>query len=120
MHLILIQVVVVCFAAYAAVRSISRFRKRTIGKGELALWVCFWIAVGVCVMLPSLVQRFADLLGVGRGADAVLYLSIIALSYAFFRLYIHQRHMEQQTTMLVRRLAIQKCLGEKRDPPSKS
>jgi small membrane protein len=120
MHLILIQVVVVLFAVYAAGRSISRFRKRTIGMGELAVWVSFWLAMGVCVMLPNLATKFANLLGVGRGADALFYLSIIGLSYAFFRLYTHVRHMEQQTTALVRRLAIEKCLNEKREPTSKS
>lgn len=106
MHLILIQVVVVVFAAYAAARSVSRFRRRTIGLGELIVWLGFWAAVGLCVLVPQLIQRFAQVLGVGRGADAVFYLSLVGLSYAFFRLYLRTRHMEQQLTMLVRKLAL--------------
>ncbi len=109
-HLILIQVVVVLFAAYAASRSVGRFRKRTIGLGELALWLAFWAAVGGCVLVPNIVQRFALLMGVGRGADAVFYLSFVAMSYAFFRLYMRTRHLEQQLTVLVRKLALKEAL----------
>lgn len=114
-HLILIQVVVVVFAAYAAARSVGRFRKRTIGLGELIVWLGFWAGVGFCVLVPHLIQRFADLLGVGRGADAVFYLGLVSLSYAFFRLYLRTRLMEQQLTMLVRKLALKE--GPKQPGP---
>ena len=105
-HLILIQIVVVLFAAYAAARSVARFRKRTIGLGELIVWLGFWAGVGFCVLVPQLIQWFAHLLGVGRGADAVFYLGLVGLSYAFFRLYLRTRLMEQHLTELVRKLAL--------------
>ncbi len=112
-HLLLIQVVVVIFAAYAASRSVGRFRKRTIGLGELGLWLGFWAAVGGCVLVPNIVQQFAKVLGVGRGADAVFYLGLVAMSYAFFRLYMRSRHLEQQITLLVRKLALKDALKQR-------
>ncbi len=106
MHLILIQIVVVLFAGYAGMRTIGRFRKGTISLTELIAWFGFWVAVGVCVLLPQVTQWVADLLGVGRGADAVFYLTLVGLSYAFFRLYLRLRQLEQQLTLLVRQLAL--------------
>jgi hypothetical protein len=115
MHLILIQVVVVLFALYAAARAVGRFRKGTIGLGELVLWCGFWLAVGVVVLVPEMTQRVARILGVGRGADAVFYLSLVGLSYAFFRLYLKIRHLEQQLTLLVRKQALKEA-AEEREP----
>ena len=107
MHLILIQVVVVLFALYAAGRAVGRYRKGTIALSELALWLGFWVAMGVLVLKPQATQRLAYWLGVGRGADAIFYLGLVGLSYAFFRLYLRMRHLEQEITLLVRKLALQ-------------
>jgi hypothetical protein len=110
MHLLLIQIVVVLFALYAAGRAVGRFRRSTIGLSELLLWLGFWAAAGVLVLVPEITQRLAGVLGVGRGADAVFYLSLVGLSYAFFRLYLRLRQLEQQITVLVRKLALQQPL----------
>lgn len=112
--MLIIQVLIVGFTLYALTRTFIRFRKRTITSGEWALWSCFWIGVGVLVMEPGLTQWFARILGVGRGADAVFYIGLVALSYAFFRLYLRSRHMDQQLTLLVRRLAIETRRSEER------
>jgi hypothetical protein len=106
--MLVIQVLIVGFALYALGRTFLRFRRRTIALAELLLWSGFWLAVGVFVMAPGLTQWFARILGVGRGADAVFYISIVALSYAFFRVYLRSRQLEQQLTLLVRKLALEK------------
>jgi hypothetical protein len=109
MHLLLIQFLVVAFSLYAGTRALARFRRGVIGLTELGVWLLFWLAVAVCVLVPDITQRVARLLGVGRGADAVFYLSLVGLSYAFFRLYLRLRLMEQQITVLVRRLALKEA-----------
>ena len=109
MHLILIQIIVVAFAIYAGTRTLARFRKGTIGITELILWLLFWMGVGICILVPNITQRVAGVLGVGRGADAVSYISLVGLSYAFFRLYLRMRLMEQQITLLVRKLALKEA-----------
>ncbi len=109
MHLILIQVVVVLFAFYAGSRAVGRFRKGTLGLWELVVWLLFWVAVGVVVLIPNTTNQVAKFLGVGRGADAVFYLSLVGLSYAFFRLYLRLRHLEHELTLLVRKLALQEA-----------
>ena len=82
---------------------------RLIGLGELLLWGLFWLAVGIGVLVPDLTQWLARLLGVGRGADAVFYLSLVGLSYAFFRTYLRICHLEHQITLLIRKLALKEA-----------
>ncbi len=113
--MLIIQVLIVAFALYALTRAFLRFRKGIISVTEFFVWGCFWIAVGVCVLAPGITQWFAGILGVGRGADAVFYLGLVGLSYAFFRSYLRMRHLEQQITLLVRKLAL-KDAGEREKP----
>ena len=110
-HLI-IQLIIALFALYALMRTLFRYRKGTISLGETLLWSCFWIAVAVVGFKPDVTQRVAAILGVGRGADAVFYLGLLGLSYAFFRLYLKNRNTEQQITQLVRKLALKEAERE--------
>lgn len=105
--MLIIQVLFVSFALYVLARTFLRFRRGSMTATEWLIWSAFWILVAVCVLQPDITQRFAHLLGVGRGADAVFYCAIVALSYAFFRLYLRSRHLEQQLTLLVRKLALE-------------
>lgn len=106
--LLVIQVLISGFALWALTRTFLRFRKRSIAPFEWVVWSGFWLAVVACVMMPDITQWFAKLMGVGRGADAVFYVGLVTLSYAFFRMYLRNRHTEQQITLLVRRLAIER------------
>ena len=40
------------------------------------MWLVFWLAVGVAFVMPESLTRLANLLGIGRGADLVLYVFI--------------------------------------------
>lgn len=111
---LIIQVLFVAFSAYAMARTFLRFKRRTISPSEWLIWSGFWLAVAIAVLNPGLTQKLANFLGVGRGADAVFYLGIVTLSYGFFRLYLRSRHVEQQLTLLVRRLAIEQRRAEER------
>jgi hypothetical protein len=112
---LIIQILIAVFALYAITRTFLRYRKGNISLTETLVWSCFWIVVGLLALKPDITQKFAKILGVGRGADAVFYVSLLGLSYAFFRLYLKNRHTEQQITKLVRELALKEAEREKRD-----
>lgn len=103
-----IQIILIAFAVYAAASAVARFRRHSIGLAELLLWLALWGGAATAVSHPEITQWVADKLGVGRGADAVFYFGLTALSYAFFRLYLRVRHAEQQITQLVRALALER------------
>ena len=101
-----IQVIMVAFAVYAGLRAVVRFRHRSIVLLELLAWLALWTGMAVLAIWPDLSQRLAVILGVGRGVDAVLYLSVVGLAYVFFRLYLRMRSLDRQVTLLVRELAL--------------
>jgi small membrane protein len=69
-------------------------------------WLIVWLAGGTFVAFPDLASLLANFLGIGRGADLVLYLSILFMFGAFFSVYLRFRRLEEQITQLVRHLAI--------------
>ncbi|MBM3890158.1 MAG: DUF2304 domain-containing protein, partial [Verrucomicrobia bacterium] len=87
-------------------RAVLRFRDGHISARELVGICLFWLAASVVVMWPAVTMLLANLLGVARGTDAILYLTVAALCYLAFRTYIRIRDVEKQLTELVRRLAL--------------
>jgi len=103
-----IQVIIVLFALFTLTRVVRRFHEREISLGGFLAWTAFWTGVGVLVLAPVATKWLARLLGVGRGADAVFYVTLVALCYFCFRLQLKTRDLEHQITQLVRRLAIER------------
>ena len=69
-------------------------------------WLALWIAAAVAIADPDVLVRIAHFLGIGRGADLVLYLSILFTFAAFFITYLRFRRVDEQLTKIVRHLAI--------------
>ena len=80
-------------------------RRRLATRSGLA-WLALWIAAGVAIADPDIVVGLAGVLGIGRGADLVFYLSILFMFVAFFITYLRFRRVDEQLTKLVRHLAI--------------
>ncbi|HDQ15974.1 MAG TPA: DUF2304 family protein [Bacteroidetes bacterium] len=104
----LLQIVVVAFAVFAISRAVLRFNDRRMGLTALVMWSVLWIGAMVVVLLPQTSFFFANILGIPRGADFVVYISIIALFYLMFRLYVKIDSVEKNVTLLVRETAIKK------------
>lgn len=69
-------------------------------------WSLVWIAAFAAIARPEITIAAARLLGVGRGADLVLYVAILGMLTGFFLLYVRFRKLEQDLTRLVRHLAL--------------
>jgi hypothetical protein len=77
-----------------------------------AAWIALWIAAAVSIANPDLLVRVAHFLGIGRGTDLVLYLSILFMFAAFFMIYLRFRRVDEQLTKIVRHLAIKDARDE--------
>ena len=104
-----IQIFICLFALFAITRTVRQFRQGTLTIAWFIVWVLFWGLVAGAGISPQSTDVFAKWVGVGRGADFVTYLSLIALFYLAFRLFIKIEDVEREITRLVRTLA----LGEK-------
>ncbi len=74
--------------------------------GAGGAWILLWLAAAVSILDPTLLVIVARFLGIGRGADLVLYLSILAMFIGFFLTYLRYRRLNDQLTEIVRHLAI--------------
>jgi hypothetical protein len=62
------------------------------------------------VFFPDLVTQIANAVGVGRGADLVLYALVIAFLFSTLGLYQRLRKLEDRYVELSRRVAIDEAL----------
>ncbi len=69
-------------------------------------WFCFWILTLLVINNTELTSKVANSIGIGRGADLIIYLSIIGLFFMLYRLYLQQLAADRAITRLIRRMAI--------------
>jgi small membrane protein len=100
-----IQVVLTVLLGLPVLRTLGAARTSQASRRRSLRWLSLWTLGLVAIWMPGLTTRFAHLLGVSRGVDAVLYLSVALLCYLVFRLYAALEKQEQATTRLVSELA---------------
>ncbi len=65
------------------------------------------IGVGAAaIIFPNITQAAADLVGVGRGTDLVLYMSVVAVMFVLLHYYTKFVELQRQLTEVTRELAI--------------
>ena len=97
-----IQIVLICFAFFAMSRVLLRYRRGGMRMLQLALWMLFWAGVVVVAVHPDTTGLFARWLGVGRGVDIAMYLSILMIFYLLFRSFAKIEDLDRQLTRVVR------------------
>lgn len=65
-----------------------------------------WFAAMVAVVNPAQVTRFANVLGIGRGADIILYILTLAFLSAGFFFYAQQIRLRRELSKLAGHLAL--------------
>ncbi|MFC1729994.1 DUF2304 domain-containing protein [candidate division KSB1 bacterium] len=96
------------FVLFALSRAVLRFKGRQITLSEFLFWALVWIVVGVLIIIPDTTNALARLFGVGRGVDAIIYISIALLFYLVFRIYVKLENVEQEITKVVREVSLNK------------
>mgnify|MGYP001616927803 CR=1 FL=1 len=102
----LIQILISMLALVALWGVGQRFKRGALSRAGVVAWLLIWIVAIVAVWNPWITNRVAGFLGVGRGADAVFYVSIVALFYTIFRLYGKCENLEHQLSELVKKIAL--------------
>lgn len=101
-----IEAILTFFAIFAWSRAFLRFRGKTINQKEFAFWSLIWFGAIIIVFIPGKTTYLANVLGMGRGFDAMMFLGIVALFYAIYRLYVRVNEIEIEITELIRQIAL--------------
>lgn len=102
----LIKIALLLFVVFALSRLFKKFRQKAVNTRELGLWLIFWLVVSGAIIWPQKTDMVARWAGVGRGADLLVYVSILFLFYAFFRLSVNDKKKQQEITDLTRALTL--------------
>ena len=66
----------------------------------------FVLLAVVTVIFPDMTNTIAHWVGVGRGADLLLYLLTMAFIFSIFHAYLQEKRAQKRIVLLARRLAI--------------
>lgn len=110
------QIVAVTLAATLLGATWSRAGRRRLGRVAAAGWSALWLAAAAAVVAPNATRTVARMLGIGRGADLVFYCGILVMFIGFFVMYLKLRRLQEELTVLVRHMAIERA-EQGRAPP---
>lgn len=103
------------FLAIVAAMSVyflrNRSRARARAYKKLAL-IGFLLASVVAILFPELLSEVAKLLGIGRGADLLLYVLALTMLFQILNNYLKDKEANHTITRLARRLAILEAVEE--------
>lgn len=82
-------------------------REGLLGPKGLLFWIFFWSIALVAVWWPNSTMILASFLGIGRGADLVLYISLAVIFYLLFKLNVKIEGLGRGLTKVVRGKALE-------------
>lgn len=106
--MVLIQYILALTIIFILLQTLAKFRMKNISLREFLFWVIFWLLVGAAILMPKATVFLANYLGVGRGADLVIYASLIFVFYMIFRIFARQNKIERDISKIVEEMAKKK------------
>ena len=100
------QIGLIAFAILSSVTGIALLAKNVIGRGTTASLLVLSAMGATFTVLPDSTTTIATALGIGRGADLLIYLLVIGSSTGFLVLYVKLRAVRREVTLLVRKIAL--------------
>ena len=108
--MILVQLILIAaFVALFLFTLRSRTANSVSATKKLAL-LTFMVVVVVAVLSPGLVSEVANLVGVGRGTDLVLYLLAVMFCFYVVNDYLRSQDSRNQLHKLARKIAVLEAL----------
>lgn len=109
-----LQILIIVFAVFALSRTIKRLKQGNLNTKEFYFWSFLWIVIIVVALIPQVTDVLSGMLGIGRGFDLAIYVAIILLFYLVFRLMVKIDKLEHEITKIVRTVAINNRIQEKK------
>lgn len=104
--IILFQILFLIFVLFAVYSVFKRKKDGTLGTRGVIFWILFWIAAAIAVLWPNSTTVVANYLGIGRGTDLVVYISLAIMFFVLFRLHVKIESIGRDVTSVVREGAL--------------
>ncbi|PIR06444.1 MAG: hypothetical protein COV55_04120 [Candidatus Komeilibacteria bacterium CG11_big_fil_rev_8_21_14_0_20_36_20] len=101
-----LQIIITLFVVIILFKLFKQKQNNKISLGGFIVWCLLWLAILVVFWQPETTSYLANLLGVGRGADLIVYISIVVIFYILFKVSVRLNKIDAEITKLVREDAI--------------
>lgn len=101
-----LQVLISIFVVLILGKLFKQWQQDKMTLGIFLAWCFLWLAILLVFWLPEITSYLANFLGIGRGADLIVYLSIVLIFYLIFKIFVRINKTDKQITKLVREDAI--------------
>lgn len=103
------------FLLFAISRVVLQVKTGKLTIGAFLFWSGLFILALAGVIEPNITTFVAHIIGIGRGADIVIYISIALLFYLIFRLSIALEEIKRDITKVVRHVTLDDFKSKKRE-----
>lgn len=100
------KIFLIVFSLYAILRTRKQYEAKNASRYWMVVWSVVWLFVIAVAVVPQATDVVAAWVGVGRGADLLVYLAVIVLLYVTYRSLVRQQKMSEDITELVRKIAV--------------
>lgn len=101
-----LQIIITILVIIALSVVVKKKSQNKLSVGQAATWVVMWLIVLVVFWYPESTSYLASSLGIGRGADLIVYAAILAMFYMIFKMYLRMDKLNSDITKVVRRVGI--------------
>lgn len=104
--MIAVQVLMIASVIALAFLGLRGSGSHRVSAGKKLAFCVLMLSVVVAVISPALVARAANLVGVGRGTDLVLYVLALAFGFYVVSQYLSAQRARNELHRLARRIAL--------------
>jgi len=100
------QILLSAIIIFIIVRTLAAYKKGSLSPFFSFAWIIFWVFGLVLIFQQEFTITVANRLGISRGVDLVIYISLILVFYMIYRLLAKIENLERSITQIVRKTAI--------------
>ncbi|MDO8559539.1 MAG: DUF2304 domain-containing protein [bacterium] len=104
----MLKIITTLVVGWLLVKVWRRQYRHELGGGEAVLWSVLWVGVLSAAWFPHATDVVARWVGVGRGADLLIFTSIVALFVLVSWLLARVERVEREITEIVRHEALRR------------
>lgn len=94
---------IIIFIIYKTIKS---YQRGNLAKAFYLTWLFLWIGVLFFIFEQHILINIAHAIGISRGVDLIIYLSIILIFYLIYRIFSHLNDLNQKITKIIREEAL--------------
>jgi hypothetical protein len=108
-----IQLLFLPFVVLVLGKVIYTYKRRGMRTVQFFFWSLVWVGTAFIISFPDITSLLAKQLGIGRGADLIMYVTLIVAFYLILRIHLALDRLEREIREIVRTMALERPVEPK-------